>query len=73
MNERCIDWRCGVLDVLEAAALHAGVVDVRHDQGWTRLTVRDVVTAQGEDWLITAEGQRLPVSEITAVRKPAAT
>lgn len=57
-----------MLDVLEAAALHARAVDVRFGKDWRRLKVRDVVSAQGEDWLITADGERVAVSEITAVR-----
>lgn len=68
MTDRCIDWRCGMLDVLEAAALHAGAVDVRRGDGWQRLSVRDVVSAHGEDWLITSAGDRVALSDITAVR-----
>ena len=68
MNDRPIEWRCGILDLLEAAAMHAGAVEIRCGGGWQRLTVRDVVGAQGEDWLVTADGERVAVSDITAAR-----
>ena len=66
---RCeIDGRCGILDMLEAAALRGGPVEVRRGEDWHRLTVRDVVSAQGEDWLVSGDGERLAISEIAAVR-----
>lgn len=68
MHDRPVDWRCGILDLLEAAAMHAGNVDIRRGGGWQRLTVRDVVSVEGEDWLVTADGKRVAVSEITAAR-----
>ncbi|MCL7744088.1 hypothetical protein LV476_03860 [Guyparkeria hydrothermalis] len=68
MANRCVDWRCGVLDLLEAAALRSAPVDVRQGERWQRLTVRDVTSAEGEDWLVTADGERIAVSEIAAVR-----
>ena len=68
MTDRGVDWRCGILDLLEAAALHAGAVDVRRGQHWQCVTVRDVISAQGEDWLVTTSGERVAVSEIEAVR-----
>ena len=68
MNDRPIDGRCGILDLLEAAAMHADDVDIRRGGDWQRLTVRDVVSEAGEDWLVTADDRRVAVSDIGAAR-----
>lgn len=68
MNDRVIDGRCGVLDLLEAAALRAGSVEVRLDDGWRQVAVHDVVGADGEDWLVTTGGERIAVGRIVAAR-----
>ncbi|WP_156413891.1 MULTISPECIES: hypothetical protein [unclassified Guyparkeria] len=68
MSGRPTDWRCGILDLLEAAALRSAEIEIRRGERWQRLRVSDVVSAQGEDWLVTAEGERVAVSDITAAR-----
>jgi hypothetical protein len=68
MPDRPIDWRCGILDLLEAAALRSMPVEVRRGGCWQRVRVCDVVSAQGEDWLVTVDGEHVAVSEITAAR-----
>ena len=57
-----------MLDMIEIDALHARVVDVRCGKDWRCLTARDVVNSQGEDWLVTASGERLAVSESSRLR-----
>lgn len=68
MDRRVVNWRCGMLDLLEAAALHAGPVDLHLADGWRRVVAQDVVTVAGEDWLVTAGGERIALGLIDAVR-----
>lgn len=63
-----VDWRCGILDVLEAAALHQAQVDIRIHGAWRRLRVADVVSERGGDWLIAADSERIMVAAIEQVR-----
>ena len=70
MNEPVVDWRCGMLDVLEAAALEGGEVEVCRGKHWQRVQVSDVVSDRGEDWLVSPAGERLAVGELSAVRRP---
>lgn len=58
------DFRCGILDVLEAAALHGEQVDVRLDGRWCRVRVLDVASEGGEDWLVGDGGERIAVQLI---------
>jgi len=46
-----VDWCCGILDVLEAAALHGDLAEIRLDGRWQRVPVVDVVGERGGDWL----------------------
>ena len=68
MNDRSTDWRCGILDLLEAAALRSTPVEVRIGKTWRRVTVRDVIGADGEDWLLMPDGDRVAVSDIDGAR-----
>jgi len=68
MNDRSVDWRCGILDLLEAAALRSSPVEVRIGGTWRRVTVNDVVGADGEDWLLMPGGERMAVGRIDAAR-----
>jgi len=63
-----VDWRCGVLDLLEAAALRQDGVEIRVEGQWRRVVVRDVPSVAGEDWLLAASGERIPVAGIEAAR-----
>lgn len=63
-----VDWRCGILDVLEAAALHGDQAEIRLDGRWQRVRVIDVLGERGGDWLITAEEKRIAVEAIEMVR-----
>jgi len=67
-NPDYVDWRCGILDLLEAAALRRSSVEIRLDGQWRRVTVIDVPSEQGEDWLLTTSGERIPVLAIDAAR-----
>lgn len=63
-----VDWRCGILDVLEAAALHCDHAEIRLDGRWRRLRVLDVLSEGGDDWLLTDDGQRIAVGLIEMAR-----
>ncbi len=63
-----VDWRCGILDVLEAAALHGDAAEIRLDGRWRRVRVLDVLSEGGDDWLLTDDGQRIAVAAIEMVR-----
>lgn len=67
-GEPPIDWRCGILDVLEAAALHGEQVEVRLDGRWQRVRMLDVVSESGEDWLVGDGGERIAVRLIEMAR-----
>ncbi len=63
-----IDFRCGILDVLEAAALHQRHAEVHVDGRWRRIRVIDVATDHGEDWVIFDGEERLAVGRIDMAR-----
>ncbi|MGM0516032.1 MAG: hypothetical protein ACQER6_00365 [Pseudomonadota bacterium] len=63
-----IDWRCGILDLLEAAAMRQGAVEIRTGGRWRCVTVSDVPSVDKEDWLLTVSGECVPVAEIEASR-----
>ncbi|MFO7582817.1 hypothetical protein [Guyparkeria sp.] len=63
-----VDWRCGILDVLEAAALHGDHAEIRLDGRWRRVRVIDVLSEGGDDWLLTDDGQRIAVGSIEMAR-----
>ena len=67
-RQREVDWRCGILDLLEAAAMHRSGVDVRIAGRWRRVVVADVPGEDGEDWLVTVSGDRIAVADIEAAR-----
>jgi len=62
------DFRCGILDVLEAAALHQRRAEVHVEGRWRRIRVIDVVTDHGEDWVILDGDERLAVGRIEMAR-----
>lgn len=62
------DFRCGIVDVLEAAALHKRHAEVQVDGRWRRVRVIDVETDHGEDWVVLPGGDRLAVSRIEKAR-----
>ncbi|MFI9651293.1 hypothetical protein [Guyparkeria halopsychrophila] len=67
-DETGADFRCGILDVLEGAALHKRHAEVHLDGRWRRIRVIDVVTDRGEDWVILADDERLAVGRIERAR-----
>ena len=67
-HRMAVDWRCGVLDLLEAAAMRRAPVDVRIEGRWQRVTVVDVPSENGEDWLLADSGERIPLNAIEAAR-----
>ncbi|MFO7808268.1 hypothetical protein [Guyparkeria sp.] len=64
IDEPGADFRCGILDVLEGAALRKCHVEVQVDGRWRRVRVIDVATDRGEDWAILAGDERLAVGRI---------
>ncbi len=68
VDESGADFRCGILDVLEGAALHKRHAEIYTDGRWRRVRVIDVVTGGGEDWAILADDERLAVGRIERAR-----
>ena len=48
--------------------MHRLAVDVRLAGQWHRVTVVDVPGEDGEDWLLTGSGERIPLTAIDAAR-----
>ena len=68
VDESGADFRCGIVDVLEAAALHKCHADVQVDGRWRRVRVIDVVTDHGEDWVVLDGDDRVAVGRIERAR-----
>ena len=48
--------------------LRRAAVDVRIEGRWQRVTVVDVPSENGEDWLLADSGERIPLNAIDAAR-----